>query len=89
MIDGNMSALNLEELLEQQGKSLLWLSEQTNIEYKSLHRYLTNQNSGIQMEHVSAICNALNITPNELFTVNKRLKRIKKKERARSKTASR
>jgi DNA-binding Xre family transcriptional regulator len=88
MIDGNMSALNLDYWLKERGRNLLWLSKKTNIEYKSLHRYLTNQNSGIQMEHVSAICNALSITPNDLFNVNKRLRRVEKKERARAKTAA-
>lgn len=87
-MSNTMAAINLGAILESRGESLLWLAKKTNIEYKSLHRYLTNESSGIQTEHISAICNALDCEPNDLFTVNKRLKKVQKKLRPARKSAS-
>ena len=63
--------LNIDELLERNGKSRFWLSKQTGITYPNLANIANNKTSSIRLEFIGRLCDVLNCTPNELFVKNK------------------
>ena len=56
-------------ILEQQNKSMYWLSKVTGISYKNIHNLCNEDNpiKSIKLNTIDKICTALDCTPNELF----------------------
>lgn len=57
----------LKDYLQQQGKSVYWLREQTGITHKAIYDLVNNKTKGIRYDSLEKICKALNCTPNDLF----------------------
>lgn len=59
-------------ILEQQNKSMYWLSKVTGISYKNIHNLCNEDNpiKSIKLNTIDKICTALNCTPNDLFEPN-------------------
>ena len=58
---------NLNELLEQKGKSLYWLAKETGISYPTLHKINKNETDGIKFNILELICKALECKLEELL----------------------
>lgn len=59
--------IQINRLLEQQGRSRYWLSKKTGISHQSLTKIAKNETTSIRFEHIESICKALECTPNELL----------------------
>ena len=55
-----MIKVNIAEILEDQEKSMYWLSEYTEISYAAIHRLTTNKTTSISFDILERVCNALN-----------------------------
>lgn len=64
-----MIKLNIVELLEKQGKTKYWLYKQLGMSYQNVKRIIDNETKSIRFETIETLCNVLNCTPNELFTI--------------------
>lgn len=64
-----MIKMNILELLEKQGRTKYWLYKQLGTSYQNANRIINNETISIRFETIEALCNVLNCTPNELFTI--------------------
>jgi putative transcriptional regulator len=55
------------KILERKNKSIYWLAVQCNVTYKSMFNLVKNKTTSIKFEILNRICEALDITPNEVF----------------------
>ncbi|KEH91628.1 putative helix-turn-helix family protein (plasmid) [Clostridium botulinum C/D str. BKT12695] len=62
--------LKLKEILEQKGKSVYWLKNQTNISHSTIYKMVNNETKMISFENLHKICKALKCTPNDVFVFN-------------------
>jgi DNA-binding Xre family transcriptional regulator len=76
---GNMqiAVLQLETLLN--GRSLYWLAKATGIDYKTIHKHVHHQSTGIRFDHIASLCAVLECAPQDLFTIED----VKKKKAKR------
>ena len=65
-----MIRLNVSELLEKRGKTRYWLSRQMGISYQNICRMTGQQTRGIRFETLETLCQVLECTPNDLFTID-------------------
>ncbi|MBR0280046.1 MAG: helix-turn-helix transcriptional regulator [Oscillibacter sp.] len=65
-----MIRLNVSELLEKRGKTRYWLSRQMGISYQNVCRMTAQQTRGIRFETLETLCQVLDCTPNDLFTID-------------------
>lgn len=61
--------VNLKNILEEKGKTMTWLHEQTKISKNTLSLISNNSSKGIQFDTLEKICLALDITPNDLIII--------------------
>jgi putative transcriptional regulator len=61
--------VKIKDLLNEKGKSIYWLSKQTNISHQNLTKLIKNDTISIRFEHIGRICKALECTPNDIFEV--------------------
>lgn len=61
--------ISIDYILQQQNKSRYWLSQQTNVTYSNILRLCNNQTSSIRFDNIEKICNALDCSPNEIFSI--------------------
>lgn len=54
-----MIKFNLEEILQEQNKSMYWLSKQTGISQNSISKIVKNETTGINFDTLEKICLAL------------------------------
>lgn len=64
-----MIRLNILELLDKRGKTKYWLNKQLGMSYNNFCRMANNQTKSIQLANIEAICQLLECTPNDLFTI--------------------
>jgi len=57
----------LAEVLEDQGKSLYWLAQQTGVAYSTLHKFNKAQTKGIDFRVLDEICAALSCQPGDIL----------------------
>jgi putative transcriptional regulator len=67
--------MRLPELLEQKGKSLNWLAQESGLHYTTLHRYFHNETTGVNLDHIKPICDALDCDANALFGITPKRKK--------------
>lgn len=64
-----MINMNVQKLLDEKKKSRYWLVKQMQTTYKTVNKICDNTLSGLQLETIEKLCNILDCTPNELFTI--------------------
>ncbi len=64
-----MVRLNVLPLLEQRGKTKYWLFKQLGMSYQNFNRMINNETKSIRYENIEALCQLLECTPNELFSM--------------------
>lgn len=65
-----MIKLNILELLQKKGKTKYWLNKQLGMSYNNFCRMANNQTKSIQLANIEALCQLLECTPNDLFTID-------------------
>lgn len=65
-----MVRLNILPLLEKKGKTKYWLYKQLGMSYQNFNRMVQNETSSIKLERIETLCQLLDCTPNELFTID-------------------
>lgn len=64
-----MIKLNVQELLDKQGKTRYWLVKEMQTTYKTVNKLCDNTLTGLQMETIEKLCKILKCEPNDLFTL--------------------
>ena len=59
--------LRIKEILKEKGKSKYWLYIQLGLSYQNFNKIVNNQTEGIKFKNLKAICDILEVTPNDLF----------------------
>lgn len=59
--------VKIDKILESQGKSRNWLSEETGIMYKTLCRLCNGQTTSISFDVVEKICSVLNCSITDIL----------------------
>lgn len=62
--------LNIQNILNSQGKTKYWLSKQTGIDNTSIGKICNGETKNIRLETMEKICIALNCTPNDILVSN-------------------
>lgn len=66
-----MIKVNLEEVLQEQGKTAYWLSKQTGISQNSLSKIVKNETTGINFDTLEKICLALDCSIEDILKLEK------------------
>ena len=61
--------LRILEILEKKGKTKYWLYKQLGMSYQNFNRMINNETKSIRYENIEVLCQVLDCTPNELFSV--------------------
>lgn len=64
-----MIKININELLEKNGKSKYWLCKKSGISRTNLDNVIKGNTSSISFEYIEKLCYFLNCTPSELITI--------------------
>ena len=59
--------INIDEKLNELGKTRYWLSKEVGITYQNIMRLCNGQTNSIKFDLIEKICKALNCTPNDIF----------------------
>jgi putative transcriptional regulator len=70
-----MVKLRLNEILEERGKSMLWLSKKIRVRYATLWQMSRNEVVLVNLKTLDKICKALDVEPGELLTRTLKRKR--------------
>ena len=65
-----MVKLNVLELLAKKGRTKYWLYKQLGMSYQNFNRMVNNQTRSIQLERIETLCQLLDCTPNDLFSID-------------------
>jgi putative transcriptional regulator len=57
----------LSQVLEDRGKSLYWLAQETGVAYSTLHKFNKAQTNGIDFRVLDEICAALGCQPGDIL----------------------
>lgn len=64
-----MIKLNILELLDKMGKTKYWLNKQLGTGYSNFIKLINNETKMIKLENIEVLCQILECTPNDLFTI--------------------
>lgn len=64
-----MVKVNIKDILKQKGKTKYWLVKETELNYQSISDIMNNQTTAIRFDTMEKLCNVLDCTPNDLFTI--------------------
>lgn len=64
-----MIKLNILELLDKMGKTKYWLNKQLGTSYNNFIKLVNNETKMIKLENIEVLCQILECTPNDLFTI--------------------
>ena len=64
-----MINMNVQKLLDEQNKTRYWLVKQMQTTYKTVNKICDNTLTGLQLETIEKLCQILNCTPNDLFSI--------------------
>ena len=67
----NMVKIQLEQILEKQGKTLYWLAKQTGISYNALAKINKNEVSRLELDTIEKICGTLKCSAGDLLEIEK------------------
>ena len=56
-------------MLEKQGKTLYWLSRETNYDYTTLKKLCDGKSDSVRIKHIEAICRALNCNVSDIMEI--------------------
>lgn len=59
--------LRINEILKEKGKTKYWLYIQMGLSYQNFNRIVNNRTEGIKFKNLKALCDILEVTPNDLF----------------------
>lgn len=65
-----MLTLKINEILEQQDKTIYWLSRQTGIAQNNMGKICNGETSTIRFDTIEKICKSLNCSINDIFSSN-------------------
>jgi len=63
-----MIKMNVDHILAERGHTRYWLVKQMQTTYKTINGICDNTLTGIQMETIEKLCQALECEPRDLFT---------------------
>jgi putative transcriptional regulator len=63
--------LGLKKLLDDRGKSILWLANETGITYTAIHNLVTKEPESIRLHTLAQICEALDCEPNDVLVIDR------------------
>jgi len=66
-----MIYLNIEELLKKRKKTKYWLVNNMQSDYQTINAMMYNETTGIRFSTIEKLCDLLECTPNDLFTIKK------------------
>lgn len=82
-----MIEFNLQEILNQKGKSIYWLMNETGKSFQSLTNLTKKDLSGIHFDTLEQLCNIFDCEVGELIVLKKENKKEKKRnEQSHKKT---
>lgn len=64
-----MIKLNVQQLLDNKNKTRYWLVKQMQTTYKTVNKICDNTLTGLQLETIEKLCQILECSPNDLFTI--------------------
>lgn len=59
--------LRILDILQEKGKTKYWLYIQLGLSYQNFSKMINNQTKAIKFENLQALCEILDVTPNDLF----------------------
>ncbi|MBR6050284.1 MAG: helix-turn-helix transcriptional regulator [Clostridia bacterium] len=59
--------LRVDKILEEKGKTKYWLYIKLGLSYQNFNKIINNETKGMRFETLSALCDILECTPNDLF----------------------
>ncbi len=62
-----MIKMNVQNLLNEKGKTRYWLVKEMQTTYKTVNKLCDNTLTGLQLETIEKLCDILECTPNDLF----------------------
>ena len=67
--------IRLNEILEERGRTLYWLSQETGIRYATLWHMSRDEVSLLNLKTLDAVCTTLNVKPGDLLVQKPKRKR--------------
>lgn len=64
-----MIQINVEKILEEQGKTKSWLCDQMDISFYNLNKAIKGGKKSISYKYLEGFCKALNCSFNDLLTI--------------------
>lgn len=64
-----MIKMNVQQLLDNKNKTRYWLVKQMQTTYKTVNNICDNTLTGIQLETIEKLCQVLDCSVNDLFTI--------------------
>ena len=64
-----MIKINVEKILEEQGKTKSWLCDQMDISFYNLNKAIKGGKKSISYKYLEGFCKALNCSFNDLLTI--------------------
>jgi len=64
-----MIKLNILKLLYDKDKTKYWLYKQLGMSYGNFIKMVNNETKMIKLENIEALCQILECSPNDLFTI--------------------
>jgi DNA-binding Xre family transcriptional regulator len=77
--------VKLDQLLEDRGRSLRWLSMEIGRDYTTVWQFAHEKHDGCRYDLLEAICKALGVTPGDILQLGPGKKRKKRPGTPRSK----
>lgn len=65
-----MIRFNIMPLLEAKGRTRYWLAKQTGMSHQNVTNIIKNKNRAVYLETIEILCQVLDCTPNDLFTID-------------------
>lgn len=62
-----MIKMNVQNLLNEKGRTRYWLVKEMQTTYKTVNKLCDNTLTGLQLETIEKLCDILECTPNDLF----------------------
>ncbi len=62
-----MLKMNVQNLLDERGKTRYWLVKEMQTTYKTVNKLCDNTLTGLQLDTIEKLCKILECTPNDLF----------------------
>lgn len=64
-----MIKTNIQAILDKKGKTRYWLVKEMQTTYKTVNKLCDNTLAGIQLDTIEKLCNILECSPGDLFTI--------------------